>query len=527
MVVDKPSGIPVHGGDQRSPSDVVHRIAEWLRERARSEYLGVHQRLDLGTSGVLVFVRRAALNPPVAEDFETGRVEKQYIAAIQVEPRSPLSRRDSLTLEHRIAPEGRRMRVGKLGKPCTAHCKVIARRGEQALVVLQPQTGRTHQLRVQLAAVQAAIVGDSEYGSVRAPRMLLHASSLRLPSLNRRFESPTPRLFQDWFEGSDSLGEHAELRSRLADAAVLRYPLLASTDALRWVNGWGDSLAGLTIDWYAGHTVLCVTGAEAVERHTELQELLIELGASSVYLKRVPRADLRRVERREFAPELPLAGDAPGQPLVVREGAAQFEVALGDGFSTGLFVDQRENRVRVLGWSSAQSVLNLFCYTGSFSVAAALGGARRVTSVDISGRALARARRNFIQNGLEPSAHAFVRMDAVRFLERALGRKERYGLIVLDPPSFSSTGRSGVFRVDRDYSRLAELALGVLTPGGRLLAITNHRRLSQAALRKLTLRAAERAGRSIAQAKDLQSGLDCPDGTLGPEPSRALLLTVV
>lgn len=528
LVVDKPSGVPVHGGEERLQGDVVSRLRERLRERGQPDYLGVHQRLDVGTSGVLLFVRRLGLNAQVAEDFATGAVDKEYLAAIRVEPRSPLLRVDSLELEHRIVPSGRRMQVsGGRGKLCKTSCRVLSRRQDRAIVLLRPETGRTHQLRVQLAAVHAPIAGDRDYGSVRAPRLLLHARSLSVPSLGRLFQSASPELFERWLEGNpEALCGRPEVRRRLADAATLRYPLLASTQAFRWVNGWGDSLPGLSVDWYAGHTTLSVTSEEASLRHQELQELLVELGAASVHLKRLPRADLRRVETRELAPRAPVAGTAPPEPLIVSEGSLRIEVALGDGFSTGLFVDQRDNRRGLLESSRALSVLNLFSYTGAFSVAAALGGALSVTSVDISRRALERARNNFILNGVDPSAHAFLRLDVIRYLERAVGRGERFDWVVLDPPSFSSTGPSGVLRVERDYPRLAELSLQLLAPHGRLLAITNHRRTSRAFLRKITLQAAVRARRRVLQAKELPSGLDCPDGPEGPEPSRAVLLTL-
>lgn len=528
LVVDKPSGLPVHGGDERLPGDVVSRLAERFRSRGESSYLGVHQRLDVGTSGVLLFVRRPELNGVVAKDFESGAVEKEYVAAVRIAPRSPLVRERTLELVHQVTTDGRRTRVVRSGgKLCKTGCRVLARREDRALLALRPETGRTHQLRVQLAAIHAPIAGDRDYGGSAASRLLLHARALSIPSLGRVFTSREPALLERFLHGdTDVLGAPTELRQTLADAAALRYPLLAQTQAFRWVNGWGDHLPGLVVDWYAGYATLSVLNEQAMAREAELGEHLRELGASSVHLKRRPRADIRLLDRAELAPATPLIGTAPGTPLIVRENGALLEILLGDGLSTGLFVDQRDNRKRLMDASRDASVLNLFSYTGAFSVAAALGGARRVTSVDTSGRALERAKHNFVLNGLDPEAHAFVRLDVIRYLTRQAGRAERFDWIVLDPPSFSSAGSSGVLRVERDYARLLELSLAVLAPGGRLLAVTNHRKTSHAALRALARKAAQKLGRDVIQVKELLSGLDCPDGAEGPEPSRAVLVTV-
>lgn len=201
-------------------------------------------------------------------------------------------------------------------------------------------------------------------------------------------------------------------------------------------------------------------------------------------------------------------------------------VELGGGLSTGLFVDQRDGRARVRALAAGARVLNLFAYTGSFSVAAALGGAERVTTVDLSGRVLQWARDNFSANGLDPALHEFVQADAVAWLRGAAGRGTRFELVILDPPSFSSEGGGKAFSARNDYGKLAELALRVLAPRGRLLAVTNHRGTSQGRLRKSLREAAERAGRQVQQLKDLPSALDCPPLPEGPYPSKSVLVTL-
>jgi 23S rRNA (cytosine1962-C5)-methyltransferase len=203
----------------------------------------------------------------------------------------------------------------------------------------------------------------------------------------------------------------------------------------------------------------------------------------------------------------------------------RFAVALGDGLSTGLFVDQRDNRARVRALAPHKRVLNLFSYTCSFSVAAALGGAVSTLSVDLSARALERGRRNFELNGIV-GEHRFYKEDALAWLERAARRGQRFDLIVLDPPSFATVGKDRTFSVEHDYESLLERALRLLAPGGTLLAVTNHRKTEQHDLRKLVHRALAAIERRSLSLKDLPSGLDCPPGENGPEPSKSVLVTV-
>ena len=167
---------------------------------------------------------------------------------------------------------------------------------------------------------------------------------------------------------------------------------------------------------------------------------------------------------------------ASAQDFVVAEGGHRFIVNLADHLDTGLFLDHRQTRALVASLARGRRVLNLFCYTGSFSVYAAANQAASTTSVDLSKTYLDWARRNFELNGLDFGRNRLVQADVLRFLAEESASRDRYDLIILDPPSFSNSKRmQGVLDVQRDHVALIRGCLCLLAPGGDLLFSTNLR----------------------------------------------------
>jgi 23S rRNA (cytosine1962-C5)-methyltransferase len=522
LVVDKPPGLVVHGGDERLANDLVSRLAATLRAEGHDGYLGVHSRLDVGTSGVLPFTTEREINARVADEVERGLATRTYVAAVSLGRRARLSA--SGTLTHRLESDKRRARVvASGGDLAVCHYRVLQEQGGRALVELSPETGRMHQLRVQLAAVDAPIAGDDLYGGAAAWRLLLHCRARVV--LGERFEAALPDELAGWVATGSSFAPLSGFRARILDAAILRSPLCSSGNVFRIVNEQGDGLPGVTVDRYGDYCVLASSTAEAELELANIAQYLVEQGASGVYVKRREKRDLRRAEAPELAPNAPSAGEAAPSPLAVNERGLTILAELADGLSTGLFIDQRDNRARVQERAAGKQVLNLFSYTCSFSVAAALGGALRVTSVDLSGRALERGKLNFGASGLDAEQHEFVQTDAVRFVRGAVKHGRRFDVIVLDPPSFATVGKA-TFRFERDITALMADCLRLLAPTGVLLCVTNHKKTSLQAFRRYLHGGAELARREV-KIKDLPSGLDCPEALDGPHPSKSLLAEVV
>jgi 23S rRNA (cytosine1962-C5)-methyltransferase len=194
-------------------------------------------------------------------------------------------------------------------------------------------------------------------------------------------------------------------------------------------------------------------------------------GISTGYAKIHPvRANhLSATDARRLAPEEPVWGPRV-EELDVLEHGARYAVRPASGFSVGLFLDMREVRHWLRGAAAGRSVLNTFGYTCAFGVSAMLGGAQRVVNLDISRRYLAWGQTNYRLNDLAVDPHDFVFGDAFDWLGRFARRGQRFEIVIVDPPSFSSTP----FSVTRDYPRLVEAAARVVVPGGMLLAATNH-----------------------------------------------------
>jgi 23S rRNA G2069 N7-methylase RlmK/C1962 C5-methylase RlmI len=236
----------------------------------------------------------------------------------------------------------------------------------------------------------------------------------------------------------------------------------------------------LVVDWYEGRLHVAERArpnidALSPEAHAAwlaamVQALVRALGVEEggVHVK-------RRERQKGTAQYTPFA--RTGERFIVREGPASFWVNLRDYLDTGLFLDHRPLRLRVGGEAQDKRLLNLFCYTGAFSVHAGLGGASQTTSVDLSQTYVDWARDNFALNDLDPRRHRLVRADVTRWLEDPVVQAERYDLIVLDPPTFSNSARmEGVFDVQRDHAPMLAVLGRMLAPGGVIFFSTNCQR---------------------------------------------------
>ena len=239
-----------------------------------------------------------------------------------------------------------------------------------------------------------------------------------------------------------------------------KYPV----DAFRIVNGTGDNApAGLVFDVYDRYGVL--TAREAIEAKVvdEYASLAMKkMSLDGVVVKRVGKDPKAKFPAT-------VLGEQPPQKINVREGDLKFVCRLRDGMPTGLYLDHRETRLLARSYAEGAEVLNLFCYTGAFSVHVAAGGAKRVTSVDVSKKALKAGRENMEVNELDPDQHRWFDDDAMKHVKSG---DQQYDLVIADPPVFGQAGKKA-FSLDRDMNDLLVGCLGKVAPGGKLIFSTH------------------------------------------------------
>ena len=257
------------------------------------------------------------------------------------------------------------------------------------------------------------------------------------------------------------------MRELLESALARRTAILgADTDAVRLVDGEGDSLPNICLETFAGRWLLSSSSDRVPPA---LGEWLRDRNVA-VYAKRL---DMHAKESPAW-----ICGARCDEPILICENGLKFEISFQSGYSQGIFLDQRDNRSelrRMVG--SGKKVLNTFAYTGAFSVAAAAAGAE-TTTLDLSQPYLDWAKRNFLHNDQDPQAHHYCKGDTFHWLSRFAKQGRKFDGIVLDPPTFSRDKDGRVFRVEENFGELVALAEKVLAPDGWILCCTNFRQMT-------------------------------------------------
>lgn len=469
LAVDKPAGCNTH-----TPGPFHGEgIYDWLRAREpRWAPLGLHQRLDKETSGVLLFSLSAAARQELSRQFESRSVEKRYRFITDRSGRESKAEWTCRTTLVRVGDRAVSRPDGAAGKVAETRFRFVGQTRLGFEFEAVPRTGRTHQIRVHAADSGIPILGDALYGGTPAPRLYLHAAVLCFahPVTGK----PVTLRVEARFD--------RDTRESVRDAIVEA----ADTDVYRLRHGAADGSPG----WYLerlGDYLLSQSDSPCTASQRDFLESMVEReGLAGAYHK-VLRRDVGRQAGEASAPRL-VCGEAAPEAFIVRENGLRFSIRIGEGYSVGLFCDQRDHRRRFLtGYvshelgpiqtgSGAMEVLNLFSYTCGFSVAAARGGGR-VTSVDLSKRYLDWGRENFRLNGIDPEDHTFLFGDAFDWMRRFGRRGRRFDVVILDPPTFSKSKDRGIFRAEKDYAELAAAAAEIIRPGGLLFASTNAARM--------------------------------------------------
>lgn len=496
LVVAKP-----HGWNTHAPAPHAGEgIYEWLRDREpRWARLAIVHRLDRDTSGLMVFGKGERANRSLTAQFAGREVEKEYRLRVDAVP-SP--RRVEARFEP-LAGGGWRVTSWLVKAGDRQVSRPDGPAGSEAVTefhacgtgewLARPRTGRTHQIRVHALALGMPIFGDVWYGGATAGRLFLHAERLAFqhPADGRRMEFVEEAGFGATRSGTAGLV-----------AAMFREE---ETNAHRCLHGGAHGRRGWHVD-RLGDYMLGVGEGEGTSEEVLEGWPVAGRGPRGVYLK-TWRKDVVQATREEASPWLASGEAAPGR-FEVLENGVRYGLSLEEGYSPGLFLDQRDNRRRLLaghvghgfpwleGGLGGREVLNAFAYTGGFSVCAALAGAR-VTTLDLSRKYLEWARDNFRRNGLGPELHDFVHGDCFDWMGRFARRGRRFDVVLVDPPTFSRSREHGDFRAEKDYGRLAEVSARLVGAGGVLFCSTNAARLEPGRFLEMVRAGVGRAGRRV------------------------------
>lgn len=465
LVVDKPAGLNTHRADGYAPDGMY----EWVQRRRPDRALSILHRLDKATSGHLLFGASTEANRSLTAQFEARTVDKTYVLLVVADAARP----DRLVCREpivRVDRDGRKELVAE-----TTFTRDAVGNGIERWIA-QPHTGRTHQVRLHATALGMPIIGDREHHGRAAARLFLHAQALRFAhpvdgpmSVGGGWPASFDRLLADGLAAASAptmaVRAAVESRATLFDARVTNAYLVMDRDH--------DGVPAARVE-RLDDVVFIVNYADAGTPIDDpvLDALDTVLSPTAIYEQRrpaeggtVPAALVRGVATPRFT---------------VRELGVEYQLDLSvSPTSTGLFLDQRETRARLLAMDlTSKTVLNTFAHTGSLSVAAAMAGAETLT-LDLSKHYLDWARENFVLNDLDPDSHDFIYGDAMEWMDRLAKKGRSFDVVLVDPPSSSTPRKKGAKRwsVDRDLHDLVTKALTLTSNGGSLFVSTNMRKM--------------------------------------------------
>jgi len=508
LAINKPAGLNTHAPGPYAGEGIY----DWLRHREpRWARLAIIQRLDKQTSGVLIFSKTDSANRSLTEQFARHTARKKYwLLSDRHMRRKELSVKSALV---RLGDKHAARPVHTGGELAETRFRVLGSTPGRTLLEAEPVTGKTHQIRVHAQASGFPILGDTLYGGTAAARVHLHAQELSL-------EHPATGIVMKFAAPVDfSADSRHTVRSAVID--------FSETNAYRLIHGAADGWPGWRLDRFGDFLLSQSEQPLSDEQREAMVNWLTLFSLRGAYHKILTR-QIRRTIARQASPQKVLGETAPDE-FAASENGIRFGLSFNEGYSIGLFLDQRDNRRRFLtkhvaagfelterngvtnpapappkrrgapwagpaqfpAWEEAvgssrtspscplagMEVLNTFAYTCGFSVCAARAGAR-TTSLDLSRKYLEWGKRNFALNGLNAAQHSFINGDVFDWLRRLAKMQRRFDVVVLDPPTFSQSKEHGVFQVEKDFGELVTAAVPLLTASGVLFASTNAAKLT-------------------------------------------------
>lgn len=486
IIVDKANGFRTHKVSDTGLASQLG-LVETLSKFLQMPLYVVH-RLDKETSGLLCLTKSSSAAQAISELFLKQQVKKTYFFLTDRKIKNqPLNK--SILIESCIEKIGSAfVNTQKNEINSKTEFQFIQNLGAHDLWQATPHTGKPHQIRLHALKLQIPILGDTEHSGSSYHRLALHAAQLefQLNGVLYKFKSELPHSFTQGFSPLTALLEDSwqRLHSFLSFGPQQCYRLVHDLRSDIQADIYGSTL---WIYWYRDQSP---TDSELIE---------IDKFASNKKLHYVLRRMINRgqgVGGKETT-DLFKSAEQP-ETWTAFENTMQFQLRTQAGFSPGLFLDQSENRQWVFQNSENKKVLNLFSYTSGFSVAAALGKAQSVTTVDASPKFIEWSKENFKLNQLAPEKSEFFEQDTLLFLKGAVKRDRKWALIICDPPSFGRT-KTTTWKIDKDLPELIKLMWNCLEPQGKILFTCNYEKWNFFDLEKVFQQSLDLIGHSNRQ----------------------------
>lgn len=453
LFVNKVAGQNTHAPDIDKPG-----LSEMLQIYENIQVYPV-SRLDKGTSGALVFALDANAAAELSTLFEKHQVRKTYL--FLSDKKMP---EDKIQCQSFISKSNNTYHSDPQYSAPNSLTEIhfLKTLGSFYLYEAHPKSGKPHQIRLHAQDSGIPILGDQEHGGTPFYRLCLHSLKLAFEWQGQSFNFETPLPFFAR-KPEDSFGSLWEAVEKRQNSLVITED---TSGSFRWIHNESDDFR---MDQFGSHLWVYWYRKQFL---TELELQKLNTLRQHLNKKMWVREMLNRGAGAEKS-KLVSMGDAENQ-WECQENGVKFFMRADQGQSPGLFLDQRENRLWVRNNSTNKSVLNLFCYTGGFSVNAALGGAQLVCSVDVSSKYLEWTKKNMQLNSLVPDKPRFEfwEADSLFFLKSSLKRGRRFDLIICDPPVLGRS-KEGVFQIQKNLSELLDLCCQSLNSGGTLLLSTN------------------------------------------------------
>lgn len=453
-------------------------LVEVLSDKIKQNLYVVH-RLDKETSGLILFAKTKEAAVLIAQKFEQHEIKKTYFFLTDHKTNftektvtSHIEKNDKVYINNPSKPDNSK-----------THLTYIKSISDQIhLWKAQPVTGKPHQIRLHAELAGISILGDTEHGGSAFFRLALHASQIEFEIAGKKYDYKVdlPYCFQAQIK---NLGDF--VRSEFND---LEQIISLQIDQTYRIYHRNNHIDDIRVDFYSG--VIWVYWYKA-SAPTEQDIQSLDQFCSEKKFKYVIRHMINRGQGVGGKEQQDLYfKDAP-EKWTAKENQILVELRRDQGFSPGLFLDQRNNREFIFQSAQNKSVLNLFSYTSAFSAAAALGEAKQVTTVDASPNFLNWSKENFKLNQIDPmtqmnsqSKYEFFAQDSLLFLQGSIKRKRKWDVIICDPPSFGRT-KTTTWKIEKDLPQLIDLMWNSLAAGGFILFTCNFEKWSLEDIKKV------------------------------------------